>query len=100
MEKHVIQVSLQKEKIGVEPAELTMSVHDEVRWEVRDKGRLSIEFDGKSPFAGKTLAHDKATQGNRPRDEARGSFKYSVVDEANPNKRLDPAIIIKDPPTG
>jgi len=99
MAQHVIHVKLTKGGITVSPDPLRMVSWDEVVWKVQDQGRLRIEFDGSSPFAGKALAHDQATAPNRPRDEAKGNYKYTVIDEGDPGNRLDPVIIIDPPPT-
>lgn len=101
MATHVIDVRLTRGNITVTPDPLEMLPYDDVTWRTGGSGRVRIEFAEKSPFEGAILDHARATGANRPRDEAgAGSYKYTVVDEADTSNRLDPVVIIKTPPTG
>ena len=97
MKTHKISVTVGSGGIQVAPDTLTMTSDDEVYWEGNGPG-FSIEFDDRSPFTEMALAHSAATQKRRPR--TRGRFKYTVVSDENPDVRLDPAIIVDEPPTG
>jgi hypothetical protein len=37
--------------------------------------------------------------GANQRPRSRGEFKYAVVSEENPGLRLDPIIVVEEPPT-
>jgi hypothetical protein len=98
MKTHRISVTVETGSIRVEPDTLVMTSEDEVHWAGSTSRKFSIVFDGKGPFEMRELAHAAATSKQRPR--AKGRFKYSVVSEENPDVRLDPVVIVEDPPTG
>jgi len=93
-----VSVTVDEDAIRVDPDTLTMSSDDEVHWAGTNPNRFSIEFEGKGPFAARELPHDVATRRQKP--QARGHFKYSVVSASDPNLRLDPVVIVEEPPTG
>ena len=97
MNTHTIAVSLEKGELQVSPDTLVMTSNDEVQWSSRTGHRFSIEFDGPGPFASRTLNHDDA--GTRRRATAKGRFKYTVVLESDPSVKLDPIIVVEEPPT-
>jgi plastocyanin len=94
---HRISVSVEEGSIRVEPDTLTMSSQDEIHWAGTTSRGFSIEFEGRSPFAERKLSHAQA-QGKR-RPASTGRFKYTVISDANPGLKLDPVIIVEDPPT-
>ena len=96
MAAHSITVTVNADSIRVEPDTLVMTSNDEVRWAASNAREFSIEFESPAAF-GPTLSHAVAKTNQRPR--AKGRFKYTVVSSDNPSLRLDPAIIIEDPPT-
>jgi hypothetical protein len=98
MRTHQISVTVESSSIKVSPETLVMTAEDEVQWNGTNASPFSIVFDGASPFATRELAHAAATTKQRPR--SRGRFKYSVISAENPSLRLDPEIIVEDPPTG
>lgn len=98
MKNHKISVTVDADSIRVTPDPLVMTSDDDVRWEGVNPRRFSIEFDGDGPFATRQLDPGGATSAQRPR--ARGRFKYTVVSEENPSLRLDPVIVVEEPPTG
>ena len=98
MRTHRISVTVGADSIQVAPDPLVMTSKDEVSWQSGDQRRFSIVFDGPGPFAARELGHDVATRNQQPR--AKGRFKYSVVSEERPEVKLDPVIIIEEPPTG
>jgi len=97
-QSHTIFITVEDASIRVSPETLTMSMRDEVRFVATNGRRFLIVFDGQGPFSRPDLAYAMATQRLRP--QAKGRFKYTIVSEANPNNRLDPDIIVGDPPTG
>jgi hypothetical protein len=84
--------------IEVVPDTLVMSSADAVQWMGDGSRRFLVEFEGSGPFNARRLNYDAATATQRP--NARGRFKYSVISEASPTLRLDPVIVVEDPPTG
>jgi len=94
---HKVSVTVDETRIQVDPNRVVMSTQDEVHWQGTNPRKFSIVFEGGSPFGQTTLAHAAATSKQRP--AKRGRFKYSVVSEQNPGLRLDPDIIVEDPPT-
>jgi len=98
MKSHRVSVTVAENTIQVTPDPLVMSALDEVRWAGMNARKFSIEFDGDGPFASRKLAHADATSAQRPR--VKGRFKYTIVSQENPGLRLDPIIIVEEPPTG
>jgi hypothetical protein len=98
MKSHKISVTVDADSIRVTPDPLIMTSDDDVRWEGMNPRRFSIEFDGSGPFATSQLDPNGATSPQRPR--GKGRFKYTVVSEDTPSLRLDPVIVVEDPPTG
>jgi len=94
---HTIAVTVGKDSIRVEPDTLTMTLRDDVKWSGSGQ-KFSIVFDGTGPFATRELGHDAATRSQRP--GTKGHFKYSVVSAADPKVKLDPIIIVEEPPSG
>ena len=97
MNTHKIVVTLENGALQVSPDPLVMTSKDEVHWASSSSHRFSIEFDGQSPFATGKLNHDAANA--KQRATARGRFKYTVVLESDPSVRLDPIIVVEEPPT-
>lgn len=98
MRTHQILVTVRRDSIEVSPDTLTMTAKDEVQWAGADAQRFSLEFESDAPFGRRGIAHDEAARGQTPL--AKGRFKYTVIAEANPGLRLDPVIIVEEPPTG
>ena len=98
MKNHRISVTVDAESIRVTPDPLIMTSDDDVQWEGMNPRRFSIEFDGAGPFATRALDHASAITPQRPR--TRGRFKYTVVSVETPDLKLDPVIVVEDPPTG
>ena len=92
------RVTVGETTIQVTPDPLVMSAVDEVRWSGANARKFSIEFDGDGPFGDRQPGHAAATSSQRPR--TKGRFKYTVVSQDNPGLRLDPVIIVEEPPTG
>jgi len=97
MRTHKISVTVDQNAIRVEPDELTMWAVDEVHWAGMNPRKFTIVFDGKGPFVNRELAHAVAHGKHRP--QAKGRFKYTVVSEENPSLKLDPVIIVDEPPS-
>lgn len=98
MSTHRITVTIDSSTITVHPETLVMPATDDVVWSATDGRRFSIELDSDRVFGARELAHERATTPQRPR--ARGRFKYTVISGDDPRLRLDPVIIVEDPPTG
>lgn len=98
MRTHRISVTVENDRIQVTPDPLEMFKTDEVQWAGSNARRFSIEFDGPGPFGNRRLEHSVATATSKPRTN--GRFKYTVVSEENPGLRLDPIIIVNEPPSG
>ena len=96
---HEIAVTVEKDRIQVEPDTLTMTSNDEVYWKGTTPRGFSIVFDGEGPFASREIRHADATTG-RHKPRGKGRHKYTVVSDENPGLELDPVIIIEEPPTG
>lgn len=94
---HRISVTVEKDSIRVVPESLVMNSKDEVHWAGENARKFSIEFDGSGPFGNRRLAHATAVTKQRP--ASKGRFKYTVVSDEDPGLKLDPIIIIEDPPT-
>lgn len=98
MATHKISVTVDAGSIRVDPDTLVMSSLDDVYWSGTNSRRFSIEFESTGPFDRSRLDFDAATHTQRPR--AKGRFKYAVVSSENPALRLDPTVVVEDPPTG
>ena len=96
--QHKVSVTVDRSSIQVVPETLTMTSEDEVHWVGTNAKKFSIVFDGVGPFGQSELGHSVATTGQRPK--RRGHFKYTVVSEEDPSLRLDPVVVVEDPPTG
>lgn len=97
MKTHTISVTVDSQTIRVAPDPLIMTQVDEVHWAGMNPRKFSIVFDGAGPFASRELKHADATRAQKPR--SKGRFKYSVVSEENPSLRLDPEVIVEEPPS-
>jgi hypothetical protein len=97
MRTHKISVTVDNDRIQVNPDPLVMFKSDEVQWAGSNARKFSIEFDGESPFPARELKHAAATAKHQP--QANGRFKYTVISEENPGLRLDPVIIVDEPPS-
>lgn len=97
MRTHTISVTVGRDAIQVTPDTLVMTMADEVTWLGANPRSFSIVFDGAGPLATRELSHTVATSKQRPRQ--RGQFKYSVVSDEDPAVKLDPIIIVEEPPT-
>ena len=98
MRSHRISVTVGSDAIQVSPDTLVMSSKDDVQWEATNGRRFSIVFDNDGPFGSRELRHEAATSPRQPK--SKGRYKYSIVSEETPGLRLDPVIIIEEPPTG
>ena len=98
MATHTITVNVGSSTIEVVPETLTMSAVDVVQWAGTNARAFSIEFDGASPFESAQLPYATARSAQRPK--TKGRFKYTVVSGEDPKLRLDPVIIVGNPPTG
>ncbi len=94
---HRISVTIDGRSIRVSPDPLIMKSGDEMHWTGMGSQRFSIEFEGPGPFSERELRHDAAATMQHP--SRKGRFKYAVVLESDPNVRLDPVIIVEDPPS-
>jgi|SRR5262245_6069075 len=97
MKQHQVSVTVNGRAIRVNPDTVVMTSADELKWISPGAQRITIEFEGAGPFANRTLSHDVATAPQRPRQK--GQFKYTVALESDPSVRLDPDVIVGDPPT-
>ena len=98
MATHRISVTVGTSTIQVDPNSLVMTSADEVYWAGNNPRAFTIEFDNDGPFGQKNLTHERALSRNKPK--VKGRFKYTVISAEDPGLRLDPDIIIEDPPTG
>ena len=98
MATHRISVTMNPTSIQVSPETLTMTAADEVYWEGYSPKKFSIAFEGTGPFPQARLSHSAAIERTKP--VRRGSFKYTVISDEDPSVKLDPVIIVEDPPTG
>lgn len=98
MATHRISVTVDTGSIRVEPDTLTMTSNDEVHWLGTNARQFSIVFDNEGPFAQREMAHAHATTRQKP--IRNGRFKYSVISSENPGLKLDPVVIVGEPPTG
>jgi hypothetical protein len=98
MPTHRISVTVDTNAIRVEPETLAMTSADEVHWAGTNPRKFSIVFDNDGVFGRRELDHATAT--TRQRARLKGRFKYTVVSADDRNLKLDPIIIVGDPPTG
>ena len=97
MKSHKVSVTVDSQSIQVTPDPLIMTRDDEVHWGGTNPKKFSIVFDGTGPFSSRELKHADATRAQRPR--VTGRFKYTVVSDDNPSLRLDPDVVVEDPPS-
>ena len=97
MVNHTVSVTVEEDSIRVNPERLMMTSEDDVQWAGTNSRGFSIVFDDDTAFGNRELEHAVARTPNRPR--AKGRFKYTVVSGEDPNLKLDPEIVIGDPPT-
>ena len=97
MKRHKVSVSVEGRGLSVSPDPLVMTSEDELHWSCSSGHRFSVEFDGTGPFASRALGHDVASAPQRP--NKRGRFKYTVILESDPSVRLDPEVVVTDPPS-
>ena len=97
MKRHKVSVSVEGREVSVSPDSLTMTSEDELHWVGAGSQRFTIEFDGPGPFSNRVLGHDAANSPTRP--ARTGRFKYTVALESDPSVRLDPEVIVGDPPS-
>lgn len=97
MKRHKVSVMVEGRGIRVSPDPLMMTSDDELHWSCSGPQRFTVEFDGAGPFASRKLGHDAATTPQKPK--ARGRFKYTVALESDPSVRLDPEVVVGDPPS-
>jgi len=97
MATHKISVTVGNGSIQVEPDTLAMTSADEVHWAGTNSKQFSIVFDHDGVFGQRELPHAVASSRQRPR--VQGRFKYTVVSSDDRNLKLDPVIIVGDPPT-
>jgi hypothetical protein len=98
MATHKISVTVGDASIQVDPNTLRMTSADEVHWAGTNPKKFSIMFENEGVFGRRELDHATAT--TRQRARAKGRFKYTVVSSDKPSLKLDPEIIVGDPPTG
>ena len=96
MNTHKVQVKVEGRTLRVSPDPVVIQSADELQWSCASPDRFSIEFDGEGPLASRRLDHAAATRPQRPRGS--GRFKYTVVLESDPSVRLDPEVIVDQPP--
>lgn len=94
---HQISIAVRERTIEVTPDTLVMSAIDEVQWKAITTRRFTVAFEGSSPFDLTVLNHDQAEQRRRPRTT--GRFKYSVIAADDPSLKLDPVIVVDEPPS-
>lgn len=97
MVTHKINVTVEGNAIQVNPDTLVMTAADEVHWLGTNSRQFSIVFDNDGPFGERTLGHARAVAKQKPK--FRGRFKYTIISAEDPNLKLDPVVIVQDPPT-
>jgi hypothetical protein len=97
MPAHKISVTIGDNAIQVHPDTLSMTTADEVHWAGTNPKKFSIVFENEGVFGRHELDHAMAT--SRQRAKIRGRFKYTVVSSEKPGLKLDPVIIVGDPPS-
>lgn len=98
MKSHQVHVTIRNGAIQVQPDSLVMTRADDMQWVGTGGAKFSIEFDDEGPFGRRALPHAVAITRMKP--SRNGRFKYTVISDADPGLRLDPDIIVDDPPTG
>ena len=98
MASHTISVTVDNATIQVKPDPLHMTTADDVQWAGTNPRKFSIVFEHDGAFGRRELEHAIATTRQRPR--AKGRFKYTVVSTENPSLKLDPEVVVGDPPSG
>jgi len=95
-----INVTVSGRSISVDVEQCGLKHQDTVVWASTTGDAIRIEFTGESPFDAASLSYAEATTARSPRRDAEMSdYKYDVVLESDPSIRLDPIIIVEDPPT-
>ena len=94
---HKIAVTVESNTIQVDPETLVMTAADEVHWSGTNSRQFSIVFDNDGPFGERMLGHSRAVGKQKPKFT--GRFKYTIVSAENPDLKLDPVVIVQDPPT-
>ena len=97
MAAHTISVTVEQAAIRVHPETLVMTSEDDVQWKGAGPRQFSIVFDTHAVFGERELSHAKALTRQRPR--AKGRFKYTVVAADDPKLKLDPIIVVEEPPS-
>jgi hypothetical protein len=97
MKRHKVSVTVEGRGIRVSPDPVFMTSADEVHWGGTGPQRFTVEFDGAGPFPSRMLSHESAAAPQRPKQK--GRFKYTVALESDPSVRLDPEVIVGDPPS-
>ena len=97
MKRHKVSVTIEGRGLSVSPDPIVMTSDDELHWASSSPQRFTIEFDGTGPFPALKLGHDEASSPRKP--SRRGRFKYTVALESDPTVRLDPDVIVNDPPS-
>ena len=97
MKRHKVSVTVEGRGIRVSPDPVVMTSADELHWASSGAHRITVEFDGAGPFSNSKLGHDIASTPQRPR--SKGRFKYTVALESDASVRLDPEVVVGDPPT-
>jgi len=97
MKTHRIEVTVDEGSIRVKPDTLIMTMNDDVQWAGTNARQFSVVFDNAGPFDASELGYARAVTRLKP--NSRGHFKYTVVSSDDPALKLDPVIIVEDPPT-
>ena len=97
MAVHQISIAVREGSIEASPDTLVMNANDEVHWKGSTPRRFTIAFDGASPFDRAELDQSAAETRRRPRQT--GRFKYTVIAADDPGLKLDPVIIVDEPPS-
>jgi hypothetical protein len=97
----VINVTVTETGISVDPDRCRIRRAQSVRWAAVNNEPFRIEFLDESPFEVKVLDFSAATTPSEvtPYAEMR-EYKYTIVSNRNPTVKLDPIIVIDDPPSG
>jgi len=97
MKTHRIDVTVDEHSIRVQPDTLVMTMLDDVQWAGTNSRQFTVAFDDARPFEAREIGYARAVTRNKPK--ARGRFKYTVISADNPGLKLDPVIIVEDPPS-
>lgn len=96
-----INVTVGETSISVDPDTCHVKRAQDIQWAAVNSQPFRIEFANESPFQEMVLDFSAATTPRQVRSEAEmKDYKYTVVSERNPGVKLDPIIIIDDPPSG